>query len=383
MKIVYFFRYLTEKSSGVHKKIASQVFCLKQLGFEASIIAITDKNQPQIGGEDMRVISMPRSLKSRFKLINILIREHFIIRRLWEIIQELDSDSILYMRFSYPFFSFLYLMKKKRKCKIVFEHQSIEPKENALKGNYLYILFDYIFGSSIRSYCNGIVGVTDEITRYEVRRSGDPRKPQVTIGNGIIVAEFPIKNSFSFNDYQLNLLCVANVSRFHGLDRLIQGMSEYKGDLKIYFHIVGTGSEIRSLENLISNLKITNQIIFHGFKTGKDIDILFNQCQIAVGSLGIHRKGLTMTSELKSREYCARGIPFIIACGDTDFPDDFPYILRLPADESPVDIDDVIRFAKTVYSDLSFSIKMREYAKKSLGWSFKMMKLKQFLESLR
>jgi hypothetical protein len=65
-----------------------------------------------------------------------------------------------------------------------------------------------------------------------------------------------------------------------------------------------------------------------------------------------------------------------------DFPPDFPYVLQIPADESYVNMENVIRFAKTVYSDLNFSIKMREYAKQSLDWSIKMLKLKQFLESL-
>lgn len=382
MKIVYFFKSPNTKSSGVDKKVTSQVFSLKQLGVEASIISLTDNDFAQTESGEIRFIVRPRFSKSRFKLINILTREHFITRSLQQVIRELDSDDILYMRFSYPFFSWWYLIQKKRKCKVVFEHQSLESKEYILRGNYLYPIFDYIFGGSIRRHCDGIVGVTGEITNYQVKRSGDNGKPHVTIGNGINVDTVPIKTSFSFSDSQLHLLCVTNVMKWHGLDRFIQGMHKYKGDVKIHLHIVGDGEEIPALKKMVKDLSITDTVFFYGPLHGKDLDEMFNRCDIAVGTLGIHRKGLHEASTLKSREYCARGIPFIEGTCDLDFPPDFPYILHIPADESPVDITEVIRFAKMVYSDLSFSIKMREYAKQSLDWSIKALKLKQFLLSL-
>ena len=61
--------------------------------------------------------------------------------------------------------------------------------------------------------------------------------------------------------------------------------------------------------------------------------------------------GLTEASVLKAREYCAWGIPFIITCTDPDFSDDFPFILRIPADETPVDLETVIEFAHSACKD--------------------------------
>ena len=121
---------------------------------------------------------------------------------------------------------------------------------------------------------------------------------------------------------------------------------------------------------------------FHGFVTGESLDSLYNTCHLAIGSLGIHRVGLTQGSILKSREYCARGIPYMVACADPDIPDDFPYIYKVTPDESPVCIERVVEFAQRVYDDRDHPQKMRAYALEHLDWSIKMYQLKIFLEML-
>ena len=46
---------------------------------------------------------------------------------------------------------------------------------------------------------------------------------------------------------------------------------------------------------------------------------------------------------LKNREYATRGIPFIYSEQDSDF-DQQPYVLKAPADESPINVRDIIDF---------------------------------------
>ena len=94
---------------------------------------------------------------------------------------------------------------------------------------------------------------------------------------------------------------------------------------------------------------------------------------MAIGSLGFQRSRLEKGSTLKAREYCARGIPFLIAYDDPDFPESFPFVFRVPLDESPIDIDKVIQW----YENLSmkhpdFSAQMRKYAEENLSWDAKM-----------
>jgi hypothetical protein len=112
------------------------------------------------------------------------------------------------------------------------------------------------------------------------------------------------------------------------------------------------------------------------------LDHVFDQYHIAIGSLGIHRNGMKQASALKVREYCSRGIPFMISNNDPDFPPAFPYCLSLPPDDSPISMDTVIGFYHTVYAHQSHPGEMREYAEEHLDWHVKGMQLKEFITKI-
>jgi len=112
-------------------------------------------------------------------------------------------------------------------------------------------------------------------------------------------------------------------------------------------------------------------VIFHSRKHAEELDGLFEETHIAIGGLGYHRISLRSAAALKVREYCARGMPFVISYNDLDFPDDFPYMLKVPADESPVDIEQILRFYDRI-KEREFVKEMREYAEKNLSWEAKL-----------
>jgi glycosyltransferase involved in cell wall biosynthesis len=159
-------------------------------------------------------------------------------------------------------------------------------------------------------------------------------------------------------------------------------LAEYNGPVKIRIHIVGDGPEIPRLKKMMDDLKLKDKIVFYGFISGQDLDSVFDQSHIAIGSLGIHRIGLKEASILKAREYCSRGIPYITACDDPDFTDDFAFVLKLPSDDQAIDMGQVLAFTTRVIQDADHPRKMRHYAKEHLDWSIKMRKLKIFIEDL-
>ena len=148
---------------------------------------------------------------------------------------------------------------------------------------------------------------------------------------------------------------MAEVHLWHGYDRLIAGLGEYlrhsQHPRQVYFHIVGGVGDYdmygdagySGIKPVIDKYGIQDNVIFHGQLFGEELDQVFNQCQFAIGSLARHRSGITYIKTLKNREYATRGIPFIYSEVDSDF-EDKPYVLKAPADESPIDMCRIIDF---------------------------------------
>lgn len=380
---IHFVIVILNSGSGVIDKVQNQISILKNLGTDVELILISNETKSLQNKEYL--MTKRTNSYSIFNILKLIKTSFQIAYKLENEIKNYTNLDYIYIRYPNSFLCYpKKIFAKKHIFKIIFEHNTKELEQYKLVSGIFYLLYilDFLFGKFLRSHSDAIICVTDEISQYQLKRCNNPNKPHITLGNGLNVNSVELRNFPKEIIGGLSLLCVANVSKWHGLNRLIEGLTTYRGSLEVTLHIAGDGSDITSLKQLVENLKLQNRVIFHGFTAGAALDNLFNTCHIAVGSLGLHRIGLTESSTLKVREYCARGIPWIIACKDPDFPDDFPYIHRIPADESPVNIEEVIEFAKRVYADPDHPQKMREYSLEHLDWSVKMKKLKAFLESL-
>ena len=177
----------------------------------------------------------------------------------------------------------------------------------------------------------------------------------INISNGVDFDSIPVHKPLFSQSCSLHLIGVAEVHIWHAYDRMIAGLGEYYrqgGPRDVVFHIVGgvhPHERYRAnvfhpgLQTIIDSYGIQNKVVFHGQLFGSALDEVFNQCQFAIGSLGRHRSGITVIKTLKNREYATRGIPFIYSEQDSDF-DSQPYIMKAPADESPIDIQKIIDF---------------------------------------
>jgi hypothetical protein len=107
----------------------------------------------------------------------------------------------------------------RRKCKIIFEFNSIEIHEQRKRGSFLSYYKELLLGNGFRKRSDGIVGVTDEITQYQLKRSGNFNKRHITIGNGIDVNSVPVRELPADDGQNHNIICVADVTFWHGVDR--------------------------------------------------------------------------------------------------------------------------------------------------------------------
>ena len=209
----------------------------------------------------------------------------------------------------------------------------------------LYI--DKLFRKALAKKMEAIVTFSNEETIFGKRT--------ICISNGIDLDSIPIYNPKKQND--IHLIAVAEIHYWHGFDRLVAGMGEYyklnPDARKVFFHVVGweddrgtTSNGYLTVEQTAKKYNIGQYVVNHGKLFGDKLDEVFNQCVFAIGSLGRHRSGITNIKTLKNREYAARGIPFIYSETDNDF-EDKPYIIKAPADESPVNIRQIIDFIDT------------------------------------
>ena len=208
------------------------------------------------------------------------------------------------------------------------------------------LLMDKVFRNSLSAQMNAIVTFSDAQRIFGQRT--------INISNGVDFDSIPL-HPYKSNDGDIHVIGVAEVHYWHGYDRMVAGLGEYyrkhKDGRKVYFHIVGgiwKGNLVDSkhapgIQTLIDKYDIAEYVVLHGQLFGKQLDEVFDKCQFAVGSLGRHRSGITEIKTLKNREYATRGIPFIYSETDSDF-DNKPYVLKAPADETPVDVERMLAF---------------------------------------
>lgn len=207
---------------------------------------------------------------------------------------------------------------------------------------------DQLFRNRLAKEMAGIVTFSDAELIFGQRT--------IRISNGVDLDSIPLHNYQAPTDGSIHLIGVAEVHIWHAFDRLVAGIGEYyrttEKPREVFFHIVGgvhpnerykANRFHPGLQAIIDKYFIQDNIIFHGQLFGEQLDRVFNQCSFAIGSLGRHRSGITVIKTLKNREYASRGIPFIYSEQDSDF-DSLPYILKAPADESPIDIKQIIDF---------------------------------------
>lgn len=205
----------------------------------------------------------------------------------------------------------------------------------------------------------------------------------IRISNGVDFDSIPLHQP-SVKDHKssaIHLIGVAEVHPWHAFDRVMAGMGEYYTHVAttkslqpdVYFHVVGGVHPFRmssDFDPIIKKYGLQDKVIFHGQLFGDKLTEVFNQCQFAIGSLGRHRSGITVIKTLKNREYATRGIPFVYSEQDSDF-DQQPYILKAPADESPINIQQIISFLE------HFTMKPEDIRKtvEHLRWNIQMQKV--------
>ena len=364
MKLLYLaFLYAVEKQ--IFSKIEQQLRIIKKLNPDSHCYIIgTNSGKIPMERYGLNFVDLTETKDNPSR------QDYF--RACEQIILKLAPD-IIYFR--YPIFDYWTYEFVSKFNNVVFEHQTIaeyefHPQLAEMEKKY----GPYVLGKA-----KGIVGVTEEILKYEQARSLAP-KPGYVMANGIDNSLPMAKATYPFDE--IHLFSTAYFSPWHGLDRLIEGLAHYKEHAKIKLHLIGYGREIPRYQEMIKRYDLEKNVFFHGFLDQEQIGAIAERCHIGVGALGVHRKGLTQSVALKNREYCLRGIPFVYAGGDADFHPDLPFLKVFPADDTPINIQAIVDFSEQISKHPEIRIQERQYALDNLTWDKKIPGLVQFLSEL-
>lgn len=212
-----------------------------------------------------------------------------------------------------------------------------------------------------------VVGVTEEITQAH------PHNTKYTLSNGIFINSNELNNCSTriADNATFEIIMLATVHHaWIGFDRLVSSVKNYKGNLKLRIRVFGANKS----EDLDVN---GHEIKVRGFISGDVLKQELHKSNIAIGPLGLFKKGMQDACALKNREYCTNGIPFLLANNDPDFSGELSFVYPVTNDDSLIDFDQIYEWARALPTDVSEQ--MKEYAKKHLDWNVKLKKFAEFI----
>ena len=369
MKSIFLIFHGFSHYSGISKKISYQKEALEQCGVETQLCYLDiDKK-----GYHKRMIDND-ILENYGKGITAKIKRRTEYSGLFNYIINNNID-LLYIRTSHNANPFLIRFIKKLKrsgIKSVMEIPTFpydqEYKMISKAADRFRFFIDKKFRHQLAKYLFRIVTFSDDKQIFGT--------PTINISNGVDFDQIKIKTLKKKDQKCIHLLGVAEIHTWHGFDRIIRGLANYykkTQTVSVFFNIVGFGDvdEINNLKKLITKNHLESFVRLSGPKTEKDLDNQFDEADFGIASLGRHRSGITHMKSLKNREYAARGLPFIYSETDDNF-DKMPYIMKAPANETPIDIEKIVQF---YYSHSFEPAKIRDSIFPELSWNVQMKKI--------
>jgi glycosyltransferase involved in cell wall biosynthesis len=193
--------------------------------------------------------------------------------------------------------------------------------------------------------------------------------PCVEFGMGIDVDNYK-EHQYTGDLDELNLIMVGCNSVYHGTDRILRSMLEYykKGTDKriVKLHLVG--DLLPKDHELTQNEFIRDKVFTYGRQHGKKLDEIFEKANIALGPLAQFRMKKKDTG-LKTKEYMARGIPYIYSGNEIQIEEEYPYIMQISDDEEMINVLDIFAFYDRIKEDMECANNMRRKAQEAFEWA--------------
>lgn len=372
MRLLFLVFYGFSESNGISKKIRYQIDALRQCGLDVRTCYYEVRPDGHrcwmVDGTLLADLGtgLVAKLRKRIDFSPIL---RYMKR------EEIEAIYIRTYHNANPFTIRLVKQLKARGVNTILEIPTYPyDQEYQSRSEKMQLAIDRLFRHRFCRYIDRIVTFSDDTEIFG--------RPTLRISNGIDFHHIALRRDPPSAQDGLHLIAVAEIHFWHGFDRLLEGLGRYysqQPDYPVYIHLVGPLSGPREEQEILTPLHrygLEQVVTLHGPLHGAELDALFDRCHLAIGSLGRHRSGITSIKTLKNREYAARGFAFVYSESDADF-DHQPYVWKVPADESPIDIAQLVEF----YRQQSLSPPAIRSSIAHLAWSEQMQPIVQYLLS--
>lgn len=360
--------YLTVRQSHYAAKYQSQVIAWQELGYDCQQIDLQ-------GNADIS----PNLQQKIAQADLIYIRQELALIKLWQKLRPYLINKFYIVEIPTPLH--IYFQEIKNSTKIA------KWKKNTF---FIWLIKRRI--ADILSQSKMIIEFAEELSPLVLAY----KKRIYLWQNGVNLPKFygtshheAFKHSAIDNFYQhkqLNLILVANLADYHGLDRLILGFAKYyqtkAPEITVQLTIVAGESEtLNNSKLLVNQLTLNEYISFTGYTIHNELFQLYQVANIAIGPIASYRKNLFQASSLKLREYALFGLPSMIDHHDYDLSSR-DYILQIPSNDTPVDINQLITFYQHLIKTYSHELPIiiSNYARNNLLWTHKVKQLELVLK---
>lgn len=375
MKRLFFFTvidFANWKTDGVCKKIISQVRAFQEKGYKVDLCYMIN------GDTYIYTEGKKKCIGKKKGLIN----KGTVCKYVEKYVKDWTYDAI-YIRYGFAEKNFYHLLKEfNKKCDKILIEIATYPYDKEFSEGFdrkIALILDKIYRNKLYKYSKKVVTFSDDKKIFHM--------PTIKTLNGIDFKNIDIRNIEEQQD-GIHMIAVASMSKWHGYDRLIAGLGRYyqnSQSKKVYLHLVGDGEEIPNYKKQVEDFDIQEYVFFHGMKSGEELDSIYNKCDLAIASLGLHRLGVKLASTLKTREYAAKGLP-IITSSEIDIfrSKEYPYIKKFDEDDTVIDVEEIVRFYCDIYegknkNDVAKNI--REYAASICDMPVTMVEIFEFYDA--
>ena len=348
-----------DKSRGVSKKVINQIRAFRKLNHEIFYTSYIENGIQILNNEDK--VIWEKKYTYNEKLFHYLRRDLLILNVCKYLEAYPNAFEMCYLRFHFfdrRFYKMLKIMKKK--SRIVVEAHGYPYREWGVSLPVFFLNLRDVF---YEPFCRKYIDLVAAISNYE----NIWKRKTLFIDNSVDIESIKIHERHP-EENVLNLISVAIEQGYHGYEKIIKGLAYYYksgGSRQIYIYMAG--EYLSKTKELVKELALENFVFFTGKLYGKELDNLYDKCDVAIGTFS-KRANCEYGSSIKTKEFFAKGIPFINGWKEYSFDDSCPYVKRFDLKDEYIDFNQIVVFYDKVKRDENLKNNMRRFAEEHFTW---------------